>query len=257
MKFLSQFFLLTVLCIPLVLTSCSKEKTQVELRCKDKPDYERCISDEDYFISLMDKKHLFDDDDEFFADQFNQEITDYNKYANQWIGNTKFNRSSLKTPRNANEFLEPFEAMLVEDENMARAIQNSKNVYAFKGYFTYGEESESGKIFLNVHPLNDLKSIVIDSFGFGTKEQDALKLCDFLLSYSLPEGEAVCPALFIVSSDLRSRYEGMMTELVYHLEAMKYSKFVKSDFFEKAERKIILELREMFQEHQKSIAQHK
>lgn len=256
MKFLSHFFSLTALCLPLVLTSCSKEKTQVESRCKDKPDYERCISDEDYFISLMDKKHLFDDDG-FFADQFNQEIKDYNKYANQWIGNTKINRSSLKTPRSADEFLEPLEAMLVTDENMARAIENSKNVYAFKGHFTSGEESESGKIFLNVHPFSDLKSIGVDSFGFGTKEQDALKLCDFLLSYDLPKGEAVCPALFIVSSDLQNRFEGAITELVYHLEAMKYSEFVKSDFFERVERKRILELREMFEKHLHQLSQRK
>lgn len=256
MKFLSQFFSLTALCLPLVLTSCSKEKTQVELRCKDKPDYERCISDEDYFISLMNKKHLFDDDG-FFADQFNQEIKDYNKYANQWIGNTKINRSSLKTPGSVKEFLQPLDAMFVTDDNMARAIQNSKNVYAFKGHFTSGEESESGKIFLNVHPFSDLKSIRIDSFDFGTKEQNALKLCDFLLSYDLPEGEAVCPALFIVSSDLQSRLDGAMTELVYHLEAMKYSKFVKSDFFERVERTKTLELREMFEKHQNQLSQGK
>ena len=256
MKFLSQFFSLTALCLPLVLTSCSKEKTQVELRCKGKPDYERCISDEDYFISLMDKKHLFDDDG-FFADQFNQEIKDYNKYANQWIGNTKIKRSSLKTPRSADEFLEPLEAMLVSDENMARAIQNSKNVYAFKGHFTSGEESESGKIFLNVHPLSDSKSIGIDSFGFGTKEQDALKLCDFLLSYDLPKGEAVCPALFIVSSSLKSDIAPSIKELVYHLEAMKYSEFVKSDFFERVEKTKILELREMFEKHLNQLSKSK
>ena len=255
MKCFSRFLSLTALCLPLVLSSCSEEKTRVEFKCKDKPDYERCISDEDYFISLMHIKHIYDDEG-FLGDQFNQDINDYNRYANQWIGNTKINRSSLKTPRNAAEFLGPMEAEFLSDENMARAIQNSKNVYAFKGHFISSEESESGKLSLNVHLSSDSKSIGIESFGFGTKEQDALKLCDVYIAWALPDGEAVCPALFIVSSSFKSDTLGF-TRLVYHLEAIKYSAFVKSDFFERAERTRIVELREMFKEHLYLVSQRK
>ena len=148
--------------------------------------------------------------------------------------------------------------MLVNENNMPKSIANAKTIYGFDGHFTSDEDSETDKLFLNVYPLNSEKSIVIDSFGFGTKEQDALKLCDSLMQYDLPHGEPLCPSLFIVSSSLESdTFAPSIKELVYHLEAIKYRPFDKSDYLSKAEQKEVQRLKKIFQEHHNSFAQRK
>ena len=242
--------IIILLCALLALTSCSEEKTQVEALCDGKPDYGRCVTDIDYFISLT-KINYYGSG--LLAETFDRGAARFNQYANRWLGNTQVNRSILVRPHSEDVFLDPMEAMsLFAEPRKSKAEEIASSIYLFDGHFVTDIYSEdTNQVSLYAYPLSGKKHISISSFGFGTKEQLALNFCMRFRQYRLPKGEFQCPATFIVSSEIVDKG---WSELVYHLEAIKYPSFDKADYLQKVEFKEIQRLKNVFEQHQVAIS---
>ena len=65
--------LITLISVCLFLASCSEKKTQVESMCKDKAEYEKCVSNKAYFISLM-KTSPIETTIDFMEKAFNEDV---------------------------------------------------------------------------------------------------------------------------------------------------------------------------------------
>jgi len=247
---ISKLHLLILFCSIFFVTSCSDKNTEVETLCKNKPDYGRCVTDKDYFVSLSKRTYY---EEGLLAEAFDQDAAYYNQYANQWLGSTSFNRSSLITPVNEDIFLNPIEAnSLFSEPRKSKAEYIVKSIFLFDGHFVIDDfNEETNRISIDVYPLSGENRISISSFGFGTKEQSAMNFCSTFRQYRLPKDEFLCPATFIVSSTIA---EKPFRELIYHLEAIRFPLFDKLDYLKKVEVMEIKRLEHMFERHQVEIS---